>query len=354
MKSVVVGAALVVALLGCTAPDDGPTDSSQTPADDASTRSLSSLADLPTGRPPRLSYVVSGTSVVLEGGPVDLSWEVEAIEGDLVYDADDGMIHRLGPAGTRLVSRDATSAPVLGGNVAWIERGNEIVQQQYRGRAHQPLPDGCCDGARVVGYDFDIDVDLFVTAAEGSWMWDTYEGGEGRADTPPDSEDFFWPVGGLGAGELVGTGAGSEVLIDYPGHEWGWGYVDGPRDPSRDGPVRYDEQERLSARQVWLTSRAIVAREVTGRLVVLSAEHRYRDSRGWRTLTGRRTAFALPDGLEVQGVVDERSSDSMRRRWTVLVDATDRDGDRAWVRCSLRTYACEIAAELGPDDVVPP
>ena len=62
--------------------------------------------------------------------------------------------------------------------------------------------------------------------------------------------------------------------------------------------------------------------------------------------TGERIAFALSTRLEVTGVVGEDRHD-------VLIDATDRSGARAWVRCDVRTRQCEVATRLGPDDVAP-
>jgi hypothetical protein len=354
MRALVLLATLaVVAVLGC-APGEERPEPSQSPTAQTATPPSWSLADLPTGAPPRLAYVRSGSSVVFPDRSVDLEWQVESVSaGGLVWDADKRTIHRVGEHAAVLLSSHATSPPVFDSTVTWIEDGAAIVREYYRSTERQPLPAGCCRDARLIGVDVDVDPDVFVAADKSAWMWDTYEGREGLVNPPPDSEDYFWPVGGLGHGTLTDVGISSEILIKYPDNEWGWGYVAGPRDPSSDDPVRYEEQERVSAVQVWLTSRAIVALEPNGRLVVLAAEYRYRDSRGWRTVTGERTAFELPDGLEVQGVVAERSSDSTRRLWTVLVDATDRDGRRAWVRCNVHSYACEIAAELGPDDITP-
>jgi hypothetical protein len=351
MRLAVVGAFVVVALLGCSAPDEPRPSSSTSAQPTASSEApLRSLADLPTGRPPKLAYVVAGSSVVFPDHSVDLEWEVDAIVGGFVFDASGGAIHRVGVDGITLVSSKATSAPVHGGTIAWIEKDAQIVLEQEPGQARQPLGEACCVGARLLGFDVDIDRDIYLAAPDGAWMWDTYEGREGLVDPPPDSEDYFWRVGGLGRGSLVDTGISSEILVDYPGGKWGWGYVAGPRDPSRDDPVLYEEQERTAADRVWLTTWEIVALEPAGRLVVLGSEDRDdRSSHHWRELTGERTAFELPDDLQVDGVVSE----SLQRRRTVLVDATDRTGQRAWVRCNLRTYACEVATELGPDDIVP-
>lgn len=366
-RLVVVGTTVVmvlITLLGCGAPDEGPAGESADgvpsgPAATPPTTPEASLADLPVGDPPELAFVAAGRSVVFGDRSVDLEREREldpatdavgvGTDEVLVYDADAATIHRVGPQGITLVTADATSPPVFGGSTAWIERDREIVQQQFGGRARQPLPDGCCDGARVVGYDVDIDVDIYVTAAEGSWMWDTYEGREGLAETaepPADSEDHFWPVGGLDDGVVVGTGIASEVLAEHADGSWGWGYVAGPRDPSTDDPVQYDEQERVTADRVWLTGPAIVA-DTDDQLVVLASDLRQDGgSHHWRVLTGERTPFDLPDGLEVAGVVAEN-------RRTVLVDATDSSGRRAWLRCHVGLLECAIATELGPGDLVP-
>ena len=353
----VVGIAVLGTLVGCGTATDPPRPEATSPEAGTSeptardtTAPDASFAGLPVGDPPGVAYVRAGSSVVQGDRSTDLEWEVTAIEGDLVFDEAVGAIYRVGARGITLVTGAATSPPVLGGNVAWIEDDEEIVQQQFRGRVRQPLPDGCCDEARVVGYDYDSDVDIFVTSPQGSWMWDTYEGREGlgeTADPPPDSEDYLWPVGGLGEGAVAGTGIASEVLVEHAGGEWGWGYVAGPRDPGSDAPVEYVEQERVRAERVWLTSRAIVAVDPDGQVVVLGAQlQQDGSSHHWRVLTGERTPLGLPDGLEVDGVVTEN-------RRTVLVDATDDSGRRAWVRCHVGLFACAVATELGADDIVP-
>lgn len=160
-------------------------------------------------------------------------------------------------------------------------------------------------------------------------------------------QDYFWPVGGLGQGRVAATGSGSEVLVEYPGNAWGWGYASSPRDPARDEPVQYEEQERVSSDRVWLTLAAIVALDRNRGLLVLGSDRQYSaGSQNWRVLTGERTPFALPGALVVNGVVAET-------RRTVLVDATDRNSRQAWVRCDVRTFECEIATELDPDDITP-
>jgi len=310
-----------------------------------------SLADLPVGRQPGLAYVVAGRSVVLDDRWVDLEWEVSDVgigsREVLVYSAEDGTIYRVGRDGITPVSGDATSPPVFGGTSAWIENDREVVQQGYRDEARQPLPAGCCDGARVVGFDADMDPDIYVVAQEGAWLWDTYEGNEGSTHAAPDSTDHFWPVGDLLAGTVVETGAASEVLVKYPNHEWGWGYVDGPRDPSSDAPLSYREQKRTTAQGVWLTADGIVALDTAGRLGILESAYRNDDAgHHWRVLTGGVSALLLPTNLRVDGVVRERDH-------VVLIDATDDSGQRAWVRCDLRSLECEIAAELGPHDLTP-
>lgn len=309
-----------------------------------------SLADLRIGDRPGLGFVRAGRTVVFPDRSVELDWEVATVGRGrtevLVFDEVPGAIHRVGPDGIQLLSDDATSHPVYTGAIAWIENGSEIVHHSV-GSQRQPLPDGCCEDARVVGYDVDMDVDIFVSADGGAWMWDTYEGREGNPDPPPDSEDYFWPVGGLGSGTLVGTGSGSEVLVAYPNDEWGWGFVAGPRDPSSDAPVPYQEQERVTAARVWLTLDAVVALEPTGRLVILGSEHAT-DHYGhhWRQSTGERHPLALPTDLQVHGVINES-------RHTVLIDAIDNSQQRAWVRCNTHTHTCEIATELDPRDITP-
>jgi|GEM_PF-6478544 len=356
-RAAVAGLAVLSALVGCGTETDPPRPEGTTseagtsePTARDTTAPDGSFAGLPVGDAPGLAYVRSGTTVVQGDRSTDLERDVTAIEGDLVFEAAVGAIYRVGPRGITLVTGAATSPPVFGGNVAWIENDDEIVQQHFRGRARQPLPDGCCEGARVVGYDYDSDVDVFVTSPQGSWMWDTYEGREGVGETvdpPPDSEDHLWPVGGLGAGSVAGTGISSEVLVEYPGGAWGWGYVAGPRDPTSDAPVEYLEQERVRAERVWLTRHAIIALDPDEQVVVLGSESRDdQASHHWRGLTGERTPLGLPDGLEVAGVVTEN-------RRTVLVDATDDSGRRAWVRCHVGLFACAVATELGADDVVP-
>ncbi|UMG92321.1 hypothetical protein [Nocardioides sp. TF02-7] len=247
--------------------------------------------------------------------------------------------------GVVLVAADATGPPVTDSTTTWLE-GEEVVRGTGRRQQRQPLPAGCCDDAEVVGVDVDMDPDVLVAGADGAWLWDTYEGREGSVAPPPDTDEWVWPVGGL-RGRLVATGSGSEVLVEHPGGRWGWGYVGGPRDPGSDAPVRYREQERVTAERVWLTLPAVVAVEPGGRLVVLRTRVRY-DGVGhaWRAPTGQSAELELPAGLRVHGVVGEE-------RTTVLVDATDDAGRRAWVRCHVRTLSCEVAAGLGPDDVVP-
>lgn len=350
--------AVLVMLVGCGTAEDPPGRQATSPEAGTSeptardtTAPDGPFAGLPVGDLPELAYVRAGTSVVQGDRSIELDWEVAAIEDDLVYEETVGAIYRVGAQGVTLVTGAATSPPVFfGGDPAWIENGDQIVQQQHRGRARQPLPDGCCDGARVVGYDYDIDKDLFVTSSQGSWMWDTYEGREGLGDTadpPPDSQDYLWPVGGLGAGSVAATGISSEVLVEYPDGEWGWGYVEGPRDPESDAPVQYLEQERVRAERVWLTTHAIVALDPDGQVVVLGSESRHDESsHHWRALTGERSPIGLPDGLDVAGVVTEN-------RRTVLVDATDDSGRRAWVRCHVGLFACAVATELDADDIVP-
>lgn len=352
----VAGIAVLGTLAGCGNETDPPKAEVTTPEVGASeptardtTAIDDSFAGLPVGDPPELAYVRAGTSVVQGDRSTDLEWEVAAITRDLVYEETVGAIYRVGARGVALVTGAATSPPAYGGgDVAWIENETQIVHQQFQARARQPLPDGCCEGARVVGYDHDGDV--FVTSPQRSWVWETYEGREGRdeiAGPPPDSEDHFWPVGGLGTGAVAGTGISSEVLVEYPGVEWGWGYVAGPRDPASDAPAEYLEQERLRAERVWLTLNGILALDPEGQLVVLGSEPRDdRASHHWRVLTGERNPLGLPDGLEVAGVVTEN-------RRTVLVDATDDSGRRAWIRCHVGLFACAVATELGPDDIVP-
>lgn len=352
-----VVAVIAVAVAATVGGDQDSPDPAPTPTPILPTKNAlpDSLADLPIGPRPDLAYVASGTSVVMGDVSVDLEGTVTTVGSGqsqvLVYDASQGTIRRVRRDRIDLLADAATSPPVFGANIAWIENDNQIVQLQSSGRSRQPLPDGCCAGARVVGYDHDINIDLFVTAQEGSWMWDTYEGREGQEDPPPDSEDYFWPVGGLGEGIVIDTGSGSEVLVRYPGEKWGWGYVSGPRDPASDTPVQYQEQELTSAIRVWLTTPAIVALETGGQLVVLEEEWHYNDpatggSVAWRTLTGERKRFALPHGLMVAGVVTED-------RRTVLVDAAEESGQRAWVRCNVQSLECEIATNLDADDITP-
>ncbi|HSV41435.1 MAG TPA: hypothetical protein VLI04_21910, partial [Nocardioidaceae bacterium] len=139
----------------------------------------------------------------------------------------------------------------------------------------------------------------------------------------------------------------SEVLVKYPNQKWGWGYVDGPRDPSSDAPVRYREQESVMAQQVWLTTRAVVALDNEGSLNILDSGFRD-DGAGhhWRVLTGTASALDLPTILKVGGVVSERNR-------FLLIDAIDESGHRAWVRCDVRSFECEVAAELGSDALTP-
>lgn len=347
----VVAIVVLVPVLGSgdgESPEPPPATGSTSPiTPDATDDPPRSLADLPVGDPPEMAYVLSGSSVVLKNRSIDLEWDVVALtrgtDHVLVYSGAEGGIHRVGRGEVEFLTTQATSAPDPNG-WAWIEGTNIVYPQSGE---TQPLPAGCCADARVVGIDFDMDPDIFVTSREGSWMWDTYEGGEGTENPPPESDDYFWPVGGLGRGTPVATGISSEVLVEYPGDTWGWGYVTGPRIPGSQAPVVYEEQERASVARVWLTSDAIVALEGDGRLVVLGSESR-NDLGGhhWRGLTGDRTVFVLPDDLRVDGVVAET-------RRTVLADMTDRSGTRAWVRCDVGSYACEIAAELGPGDITP-
>lgn len=354
VRLAVAGIAVLGTLLGCGTETDPP-DRDATSPGAASTESTArdttaadgALSGLPVGDPPELAYVRSGTTVVRGDQSIDLDWEVVAIEGDLVYDEEAGAIYRFGSGGITLLSGAATAPPVTDSTVTWIENDTEIVRHYERAPERQPLPDGCCQDARLLGVDVDMDPDVFVVAPEGAWMWDTYEGREGLIDPPPDSQNHLWPVGGLGGGILAGVGISSEVLVEYLGGEWGWGYVAGPRDPASDAPVEYVEQERISAERVWLTSNAIIALDPDGQVVVLGSESRDdQASHHWRGLTGERTPLGLPHGLQVDGVVAEN-------RRTVLVDATDGSGQRAWVRCHVGLFACALATELGADDIVP-
>jgi hypothetical protein len=309
-----------------------------------------SLADLPIGKAPEVAYVVAGSSVVHGDRSIDLEWEVTAVEGDLVYNAAEGSIYWIswvGPRGIIPLTGDASSAPVDVGVPMWIEDDRRIVYAANKPSLPQPLPDGCCDGARVVGQSFDS-YWVYVSSEDDAWLWDF---AMGRTDGPvvrSDASEYIWRIDRLGAGLLVDTGPLSELVVEYPGDEWAWGYVEASGVPGSKEPVDYIERERLTARRVWLTNWGeVLALEPTGRLVVLGSEvARDRDGHQWRRLTGSRTALALPSDLAVTGVVTEGPH-------TVLVDATDDGGYRAWVRCHLRSYWCEIATELGPDDITP-
>ena len=183
---------------------------------------------------------------------------------------------------------------------------------------------------------------------EGACLWDFAKGRTDGPEVPPDAAEYIWPIHGLGSGRLVDTGRLSEIVIEYPDDEWAWGFVVAPGVRGSSEPVDYIEQERLSARRVWLTNWGeVLALEPLGRLVVLGSEVAHdRDGHQWRRLTGTRTALSLPPSIEVTGVVTEGPH-------TVLVDATDNGGYRAWVRCHLRSFQCEIATELGPNDITP-
>lgn len=354
MRTMVVAVVVAAAMSGCSAARDAPAPGPSSSPDaepGGSTRPPASFGGLAIGEPPALAYVRAGRTVVLGDRSVELHRRVSALTAGSsvvwLYAPREHTVSLVLGRRVVVVSSRATSPAYAVGIPYWIEDDHRIMYNADKPADPQPLPDGCCHDAVVIGADLDMDPDVFVRADGKVWMWDTYEGREGSEHPPPDTDRYFWPVAGTGSGELVGTGISSEVLVSYPGHEWGWGYVAGPRVPGSSTPVDYREREHLSAERVWLTSPGIVALEADGRLVELGASLRSdQEGHGWRGLTGGRSRLRLPDGLTVAGVVGEDRHD-------VLVDATDRSGARAWVRCHLPTHACEVAAELGPDDVVP-
>ncbi len=159
--------------------------------------------------------------------------------------------------------------------------------------------------------------------------------GDASSDSPPD------PVASPTATEATDPASPTStaaILADLP-------VGDPPALDVRAGtevPQPVDDLER-----VWLTSSAVVALESDGTLVVLGrAEPGDAEDDRWRGLTDERSPLGLPEDVVVDGVVAES-------RRTVLVDATDSTGRRAWVRCHVGLFACAIAAELDPDDVVP-
>ena len=344
--------ALVAALAGCTSPE---APGARQPPAPATTRPTvaprTGLAALPVGDPPEVAYAAGRTTIVFPDRSVRLEHAVSALTRGSswvwAYAPDVDTLSLVDGRGSRPVSRRATAPVFEAGIPYWIEDDRRIVYNANKPADPQPLPAACCRDAAVLGADYDMDPDVFVRADGRAWVWDTYEGREGTEYPPPDSDDYFWPVGGLEGGTLVRTGIGSEVLVRHSGRAWGWGFVGGPRVPGSATPVGYRERERVAAREVWLSYPAIVAVDRRGRLVELvSVDRSDQEGHYWRRLTGQRSAFDLPAGLRVRGVVADG-------RRAVLVDTTDRTARRAWVRCDVRTHACELAAELDRADVVP-
>lgn len=336
---------IVIPILGGVGNNDRPRPGGSTPTSAPATPRIDSFADLPAGEPPDMPYVRNG-SLMMGDISVDVEWGIAAVVGfgsdALIWNAEEGFVHHVSRGRIQRVAANVSTPPVTSSfGHAWIEgdreivlgSSNRIVDRQALASADQGT------GNELIGID--QRARAFVSTSDGAWVWETGEGSEGGTAPPAGTVEYFKPVAGLGNGRLVAVNSGDGIVVSYPNGEFGWGWVD------RGNPSMYHEVERLSAENVWAGSDPIIALTPDGRLVAYGAPFDTQSGEfAVQTLNGREATLDLP-------ALDEVRSVHRERRGVVIVDATDATGQRAWLRCTLTSAECEVAAELSREDVTP-